>query len=99
MGIKKQGFSDNIFSSFEHKAKINPGNKNDGILLKEIEEITGKISFECEGIEPRLFGERKVEAGDLRPDEMAENEYDWLSQANETEDGFVCVSNIVNKEG
>lgn len=99
MSHKIKSFSENIFSSFEHKAKINTGNKNDEVLSKEIEEITEKISLKYENITTKPFGCRTMDLNTLREDEVSAESYDWLSAANESADGFLCVSNIINNEG
>lgn len=87
-----------VFRTFSHKTKINPGNVNDDELMKDIEEITQKFSFKNDGNEAVPFIQKTVRPDDLREDETGVMNDDWLKGANETKDNFVCVSIIVDEK-
>lgn len=99
MSEKNRDFSGDILSSFEHKAKINTGNKNDEVLLREIEEITDQINLPEAEFDYMPFGERENVLKDLRQDIIVKKDCQWLKNAKETDGNYVCVTNIVNKEG
>lgn len=85
-----------VFKTFSHKTKINPGNVNDDELMKDIEEITEKISFEkCED-KNLPFIQKTIGINSLREDEIRDMNSGWLKAANETNDNYVCVSTIMD---
>lgn len=99
MSEKTKNFSGDIFKTFSHMTKMNLRNTNDEILLKEIEDITNRITLEVKDDAPDVFMSERVSMYDLREDVPAADGCDWLEGANETEEGFVCVSNIVEGKG
>lgn len=85
-----------VFKTFSHKTKINPGNVNDDELMKDIEEITEKISFDkCEA-EAVPFIQKTIGVNSLREDEIKGMNNLWLKAANETKDNYICVSTIMD---
>lgn len=85
-----------VFKTFSHKTKINSGNVNDDVLMMEIKEITEKISLLSENDKAMPFNRITVTKEDLRPDEIGEMKSVWIKAANETKDGFICVSEIMD---
>ena len=85
-----------IFRTFSHKTKINPGNKNDDILMKEIEEITEKISFDVVGEENGPFTRNIAGVKELREDETGVMDDSWIKSAKDEKNGFISISNIID---
>lgn len=85
-----------VFRTFSHKTKINPGNVNDDVLMREIKEITEKISLIPDNNKATPFNRITVTTEDLRTDEIGEMNSDWIKAANETKEGFICVSEIMD---
>lgn len=78
-----------VFRTFSHKTKINPGNKNDNVLMQEIQEITRMISFSHDTVELKPYNRKKVAIEDLREDEIGKMNNEWLSSAPDMEDGYI----------
>jgi len=96
MSKDRNNLSADIFKSFSHKAKMNLGDANDEILLKEIQDITKRIQLEKGDDKPKAFGERKLCLEQLRDDICLVSNSAWTKGAKETSAGFICVSKIVD---
>lgn len=85
-----------VFKTFSHKTKINPGNVNDDELMKDIEEITEKITLKNKDDKVLSFMQQTVGINDLRDDNIGATNDKWLKAANATMDNFICVGKIVD---
>lgn len=85
-----------VFKTFSHKTKINPGNVNDDELMKDIAGITEKISFDRCDTEVEPFIQNTIDVNNLREDEIKGMNNLWLKAANETKDNYICVSTIMD---
>lgn len=83
-----------VFKSFSHKTKINPGNVNDDELMSDITEITEKINFEKTDGRIMPFFHETIGMDKLREDKEDGMDGSWLKSANETKDSFIYIPKI-----